>query len=61
MSVSSNPSLRQAEKKLVEKGVVRDPAVHLEVIEKVMDYAMSIALRAGASFLFSHQRTGRKY
>ena len=27
-----------------KKGVVRDPAVHQEVIEKVRDYAMSISM-----------------
>ena len=38
------PQFEAGREKVGKKGVVRDPAVHLEVIEKVMDYAMSIAL-----------------
>ena len=38
------PQFEAGREKVGKKGVVRDPAVHLEVIEKVMAYAMSIAL-----------------
>ena len=36
------PQFEAGREKVGKKGVVRDPAVHLEVIEKVMAYAMSI-------------------
>ena len=39
-----SPQFEAGREKVGKKGVVRDPAVHLEVIEKVMAYAMSIAL-----------------
>ena len=38
------PQFEAGREKVGKKGVVRDPAVHLEVIEKVMEYAMSISL-----------------
>ena len=38
------PQFEAGREKVGKKGVVRDPAVHKEVIEKVMAYAMSIAL-----------------
>ena len=38
------PQFEAGREKVGKKGVVRDPAVHEEVIEKVRDYAMSIAL-----------------
>lgn len=38
------PQFEAGREKVGKKGVVRDPAVHLEVIEKVMEYAMSIFL-----------------
>ena len=38
------PQFEAGREKVGKKGVVRDPAVHLEVIEKVMGYAMSIFL-----------------
>ena len=38
------PQFEAGREKVGKKGVVRDPAVHLEVIEKVMGYAQSIAL-----------------
>lgn len=36
------PQFEAGREKVGKKGVVRDPAVHREVIEKVRDYAMSI-------------------
>ena len=39
-----NPQFEAGREKVGKKGVVRDPAVHLEVIEKVIAYASSIAL-----------------
>lgn len=39
------PQFEAGREKVGKKGVVRDPAVHLEVIEKVLAYAMSIALK----------------
>ncbi len=36
------PQFEAGKEKVGKKGVVRDPAVHLEVIEKVISYAMSI-------------------
>ena len=39
------PQFEAGREKVGKKGVVRDPAVHLEVIEKVISYAMSIALK----------------
>ena len=36
------PQFEAGREKVGKKGVVRDPAVHQEVIEKVRDYAMSI-------------------
>lgn len=39
------PQFEAGREKVGKKGVVRDPAVHLEVIEKVMEYAMGIALQ----------------
>ena len=38
------PQFEAGREKVGKKGVVRDPAVHEEVIEKVRDFAMSIAL-----------------
>ena len=38
------PQFEAGREKVGKKGVVRDPAVHREVIEKVRDYAMSISL-----------------
>ena len=38
------PQFEAGREKVGKKGVVRDPAVHEEVIEKVRDYAMSIAM-----------------
>ncbi len=38
------PQFEAGREKVGKKGVVRDPAVHLEVIEKVMEYAMSVFL-----------------
>lgn len=38
------PQFEAGREKVGKKGVVRDPAVHLEVIEKVISYALSIAL-----------------
>lgn len=37
------PQFEAGREKVGKKGVVRDPAVHLEVIEKVVDYAKSIS------------------
>ena len=36
------PQFEAGREKVGKKGVVRDPAVHLEVIEKIVDYAKSI-------------------
>ena len=38
------PQFEAGREKVEKKGVVRDPAVHQEVIEKVRDYAMSISM-----------------
>ena len=38
------PQFEAGREKVGKKGVVRDPAVHLEVIEKVISYAETIAL-----------------
>ena len=38
------PQFEAGREKVGKKGVVRDPEVHREVIEKVKEYAMSIAL-----------------
>ena len=38
------PQFEAGREKVGKKGVVRDPAVHLEVIEKVMEYSMSTSL-----------------
>lgn len=38
------PQFEAGREKVGKKGVVRDPAVHLEVIDKVIDYAKTIAL-----------------
>lgn len=38
------PQFEAGREKVGKKGVVRDPAVHREVIDKVIDYSMSIAL-----------------
>ena len=38
------PQFEAGREKVGKKGVVRDPAVHLEVIEKVIDFASGIAL-----------------
>ena len=37
------PQFEAGREKVGKKGVVRDPAVHLEVIEKIVDYAKSIS------------------
>ena len=46
------PQFEAGREKVGKKGVVRDPAVHQEVIEKVRDYAMSIFYGAMSSFFF---------
>ena len=38
------PQFEAGREKVGKKGVVRDPAVHLEVIEKVIAYASTIAM-----------------
>ena len=38
------PQFEAGREKVGKKGVVRDPKVHEEVIEKVRDYAMSISM-----------------
>ena len=38
------PQFEAGREKVGKKGVVRDPAVHQEVIEKVRDYSMSISM-----------------
>ena len=38
------PQFEAGREKVGKKGVVRDPAVHREVIEKVMDFARSLQL-----------------
>ena len=38
------PQFEAGREKVGKKGVVRDPAVHQEVIERVRDYAMSISM-----------------
>lgn len=38
------PQFEAGREKVGKKGVVRDPAVHQEVIEKVRDYAMSVSM-----------------
>lgn len=38
------PQFEAGREKVGKKGVVRDPAVHQEVIEKIRDYAMSISM-----------------
>ena len=40
------PQFEAGREKVGKKGVVRDPKVHEEVIEKVIDYAASISLRS---------------
>ena len=55
------PQFEAGREKVGEKGVVRDPAVHLEVIEKVIAYAQqSIALEP-RHLSFYDQGTGREY
>ena len=39
------PQFEAGREKVGKKGVVRDPAVHREVIEKVVSYASSISLK----------------
>ena len=39
------PQFEAGREKVGKKGVVRDPAIHREVIEKVVSYAVSIALK----------------
>lgn len=39
------PQFEAGREKVGKKGVVRDPAVHREVIEKVIEFAMGIALK----------------
>ena len=48
------PQFEAGREKVGKKGVVRDPAVHQEVIEKVRDYAMSIFYGAMSSFFFAN-------
>ena len=51
------PQFEAGREKVGKKGVVRDPAVHLEVIEKVISYAETIALEpCHLSFLRSKDR-----
>lgn len=40
------PQFEAGREKVGKKGVVRDPAVHLEVIDMVIDYALSIGFEA---------------
>ena len=41
-----NPQFEAGREKVGKKGVVREPAVHLEVIDMVIDYALSIGFEA---------------
>ena len=47
------PQFEAGREKVGKKGVVRDPAVHLEVIEKVIAYAILDRAGTETSFLFS--------
>ena len=55
------PQFEAGREKVGKKGVVRDPQVHREVIEKVRDFAMGIGFGAMPSVLFTDQGTGGKY
>ena len=54
------PQFEAGREKVGKKGVVRDPAVHEEVIEKVRDFAMSISPRAMPSFFFLRSKDQRE-
>ena len=55
------PQFEAGREKVGKKGVVRDPAVHLEVIEKVIAYAILNRAGAETSFFLTDQGTGGKY
>ena len=56
--MSDQTAVRSRKRKVGKKGVVRDPAVHREVIEMVTAYAQSISFCTVPSGIFSDQGTG---
>ena len=54
------PQFEAGREKVGKKGVVRDPAVHLEVIEKVIAYAIYNCNWSRAIFLFHRSRDQRE-
>ena len=55
------PQFEAGREQVGKKGVVRDKSVHLEVIRKVLEYALSIGFSDIESGIFPDQRTGGKY
>ena len=53
------PQFEAGREKVGKKGVVREKSTHIEVIHKVIDYAMSMVFEVLNLVIFSDQRTGR--
>ena len=59
--VSSSPSLRRGGRRLAKKGVVRDPAVHVEVLEDFLALARGLGFTVRALDVFSGQGAGGEH
>ena len=55
------PQFEAGREKVGKKGVVRDKAVHLEVIEKVMRFALSLDFEILHLEFSAYQGTGGEY
>ena len=55
------PQFEAGREKVGKKGVVRDKAVHLEVVECIVTFALEHGFSVHASVLFPNQGTGGKY
>ena len=55
------PQFEAGREKVGKKGVVRDRAVHREVIQKVADLCAAYRIWRNGAGLFTDPRTGRKY
>lgn len=55
------PQFEAGREKVGKKGVVRDPAVHLEVLEHFLDHARGGGIFCKGYHLFPHHRPGGQY
>ena len=55
------PQFEAGREKVGKKGVVRDKAVHEEVVEQIIEFRVTERIFCKESGIFAHQGTGRKH